>query len=47
MSGKTKTACSRQRAVCRKNSGKWNVERKRVKTRAKINAVESWSVGKD
>jgi len=24
----------------------WKVERKRLKARAKINAVESWSVGK-
>jgi len=27
-------------------SSKWNVERKDGKTRAKINAVESWSVGR-
>jgi len=25
--------------------GTWNVERKRLKARAKIRAVESWSVG--
>jgi len=27
-------------------SSKWKVERKRLKTRAKMNAVESWSVGR-